>query len=644
MAIEVIEKKDTRMRTPAGGKAVFLTLFCVAMALFHFYTAYVGPYTPMVQRGVHLAFGFALIFLLYPVAKSSRREYIPIYDWLLALLSVVVLIYAVVNFTEITAQRLVQPTVLDKVLGVTALLIVMEVTRRTSGNALTLVVIGFVLYAFAGQYIPGVFSHPGIKLKYLISYNYMSLDGIFGSPTGASATEIFVLVVFGIVMLKLGGGEWFLSASYALLGTVKGGPAKIAVAASALFGTITGVGPANVAATGVFTIPLMKKVGYRPHFAGAVEAVASSGGQIMPPVMGAAAFIMAEILTVSYLKICLSALIPSLLYFIAVYVMVHLEAVKNNLMGLPREELPDARIVLLSGWPFWLPLLLLIFMIGYHESSPAKAALFAMGLLLASEVFRQVRSRKYDALKIVRAVESGVATSLVICSVVAAVGIIMSIINVTGIGLRLSGILVSLSGGHLPVLLVITMFASLLLGMGLTTVACYIILAVLAAPALVEMGVDPIAAHMFVFYFGIISGITPPVALASYVAAGIADSSPMKTSWTSLRLGLAAFILPYMFVYSPSLMMKGDVGGIALSAVTAIIGVVALAVALQGYFMDHVKPLARGLCFLGALLLIHSGLWTDLMGIFLILVGLAGQFTQAAKRWTAKPDAGYAQR
>jgi TRAP transporter 4TM/12TM fusion protein len=633
------EKEAGKLRSLKGVTGFIVSVLTFGMALFQFYTAYAGSYTPMVQRGIHLSFGLALVFLLYPADKKKlSRASLPLYDAFLAILSVVVFLFAIINFTEPTTLRMVYPTILDKLFGVIAILLVLEATRRTLGVQLLIVVMCFLLYAFIGQYVPGVFRHAGVSFSEVIGFNYMGLEGIFGTPIGASATIIFVLVVFGLVVIHLGGGEYFTQVCYLFMGNVRGGPAKIAVLASGLFGTISGVGPTNVAATGVFTIPLMKKVGYKPHFAAAVEAVASSGGQIVPPIMGAAAFLIAEVLGISYSKVCISALIPAVLYYVAVFTQVHLEAVKNGLQGLPKDEIPVEKGALLAavleGWNLVLPVLLLIFMIGYYESSPQRAGFYSILLLIALDMIKQVKgNKKLDIARILRAIEFSIYPALLITAVCAAVGIILSVVNVTGIGIKLTSILIALSHGSLPVLLVITMLACLLLGMGMPTAACYIIVSVLAAPALIQMGVIPIAAHLFVFYYGIISAITPPVALSAFVAAGIANAALMKTAFTSLKLGLAAFILPFMFVYYPSLILsQGGVLTIAYNILTALIGVIALSIAVEGYLFRKIGIAARVAIFFGSLLMIHGGLVTDAVGVFLILVMLAGQFNELAKK------------
>lgn len=614
-------------------RGCIVAIIGAAMILFQSYTAYVGALTPMVQRGVHLAFAMFLLFLLYPASQKKAQGLMFIWDAFLALLSVFVFVYAFVNFTEATTVRMVHPLIWDKILGVAAILLVLEATRRTSGKPFLIVICCFFLYTMFGQYIPGAFGHSGMKWKYLLIYNYMTLDGIFGVAVGTSAKMIFMIIIFGGTMVSLGAGDCFLRGSYALLGRSRGGPAKIAVAASALMGMISGTGPAIAAATGVFTIPLMIKVGYKRHFAGAVEAVASSGGQIMPPVMGVAAFIMAEILNITYAKVCYSALVSALLYYLAIYVMVHLEAVKQGLRGMSRNELPSAKSTLLEGWTFIIPVLLLIFMIGYQEEAPERAGLYSLILLLVLHAARElIETRRVNVVKIGRALVSGLKQAVFITAMCGAVGIIMSLVNLTGIGVKLSSILVSVSGGHVFILLFITMIASIILGMGMSTVACYVILATLAAPALIKMGIEPIAAHLFVFYFGIFSAITPPVALGAYVCAGIAQSPPMITGWTAFKLGLAAFILPYMFVYSPALLLQGPPLEVIWGIITATVGVSVLAVAIEGHLFETMGIAPRLVTAAGALLLIHSGLMTDLIGFILVLLGLGNQWALLIKR------------
>jgi TRAP transporter 4TM/12TM fusion protein len=454
----------------------------------------------------------------------------------------------------------------------------------------------------------------------------MRLDGLFGMTTGVSATIAFSFILFSTVLFELGGGDAFLKLAQGLVGQFRGGPAKIATVASCLFGTISGVSSANVASTGSFTIPMMKKMGYRAHFAAAVESVASTGGQLMPPVMGVAAFVMIEFLEVSYWQLCVYAVFPAVLYYLAVFVMVDLEARRLQLEGIPKDQLPKVFRVLKESWAVVIPAAVLIFMIGYLETSPSRAAFWSTVVTLALYLLQKIQNReRVDWKKIIRAFELGAKRAIMIAAICAAVGIVMGVINMSGLGLKLSSLLIDLSFGKLPLLLFYTMVASMLLGMGLPSLPAYIILAVLAAPSLIEMGINRIAAHLFVYYYGMISSITPPVAIASFVAAGIAGSPAMKTAWTSTRLGIAAYILPFMFVYSPSLLLMGDLHKLIMPLITSCIGIFALGLASEGYFLRKISWVWRILLFCSALLLIYPTLTTDSLGIGIMAVFLVTQ-------------------
>jgi TRAP transporter 4TM/12TM fusion protein len=462
---------------------------------------------------------------------------------------------------------------------------------------------------------------------------YLTTEGIYGLVLGVSATFIYLFVLFGAFLKVSGGGQLFIDIAYGLFGRVRGGPAKVAVVASGLFGTVSGSAVANVVGTGTFTIPLMKSIGYQPHFAGAVEAVASSGGQLMPPIMGAAAFIMSEILQIPYFRICLHALLPALLYYFCAFIMVDLEAAKTGLKGVPSEALPRVGRILRERGLLLLPLPVLIYILAVVQATPMKAAFWAIITtfgLIASQTFLNLfrdlgrkGSLSQAGVSLLRqtttAMHEGAVGTLIVASACATAGIVIGITNLTGLGLKLSGILVDLSHGYLLALLVLTMIASIILGMGLPTTACYILLAVLAAPALIKMGVMPIAAHLFVFYFGIISAITPPVAGAAYAAAPLAGVGPMKIGFTACRLGIAAFILPYMWVYGPALLLIGEPLKVALGVVTSVIGIAACACAVQGYMLHRLSVLERILLMIAALLLIKPGWITDGIGLALLL-------------------------
>jgi TRAP transporter 4TM/12TM fusion protein len=594
-----------------------VTGVAVAMSAFHLYTAGHAVMTAMVQRSVHLAFALVLIFLLYSRSGRAART-VAILDWVLVGLSLVGCLYVTWNWDALSeATRIANPTALDLSFGAVTTLLVLEATRRTAGPALPIVALCFIAYAFLGPWMPGALAHPGIPIDQFIGMNYLFTEGIFGAPLGVSATFVVIFIVFGAFLEESGGGRFFIDLACSAFGAVRGGPAKIAIVASGFFGMISGSAVANVVGSGTFTIPLMKRVGYSPPFAAAVEAVASTGGMIMPPVMGAAAFIMAEILGVSYLSICLAAAIPALLYFISLYTFIDLEAMKLGLRGIPDADRPDLRRVLAAGAHLLLPPVVLIYLLAVVQWSAMKAGFYAIVATIVVAMLRQ--GTRLTPGKLVAALRKGAIGTLQVAAVCACAGIVISVVSITGLGLTLSSILINLAQGYLPLALLLTMCASLLLGMGLPATPCYIILAVLAAPAIVELGVPRLSAHLFVFYFGCLSAITPPVAVAAYAAAAIAGSNPMRTGYVAWRLGLTAFIVPYMFVYGPPLLMLGAPLEILLATATAVVGVLLFAAGIQGYGLIAMAGLERWTTVGAALLLIKPGWKTDLVGLVVAL-------------------------
>lgn len=617
----ILEREDEKAgkRALSGSMATLLTIVAISMSLFHLYTAGYMVFTAMVQRSIHLCFALTLIFLLYPAMAKSPRKKVPLTDWAFILLSVISCLYITMNWEALSeAVRIAEPTGVDIALGIIATLLVLEATRRTAGIALPIVAIAFVLYGFLGPYMPGVLNHPGIPLNQFIGMNYLFSEGIFGVPLGVSASFVIIFIIFGGFLEESGGGKFFIDLACAFFGVVRGGPAKIAIFSSGFFGTISGSAVANVVGTGTFTIPMMKRIGYRPHFAGAVEAVASTGGLIMPPVMGAAAFVMAEILGISYISVCLAAAIPAVLYYFSLFVFIDLEAARTGLKGIPPEEKPLVKQVMREGGHLLIPPALLVYLLAVVQWSPMKAGFYT---ILATVVMAMMRKNtRLDGRKLVSALRKGATGALQVAAVCACAGIVISIVSITGLGLTFSSVLIQLAHGNLFLLLVLTMIASLILGMGLPATPCYIILAVLAAPAIVEMKISPMAAHLFVFYFGCISAITPPVAVAAYAGAAIAGSDAMRTGYTAWRLGLAAFIVPFMFIYGPPLIMVGTIIEIIQASVTALIGVAFLAASIQGFFLARLVPVERIFLFGAALLLIKPGWMTDLTGIVIGMI------------------------
>lgn len=601
----------------------------VSMSLFHLYTAGFGVLGDINQRAAHLLFTFVLIFLAY-AASPRRRRQLAALDVVLAVVGAVSTGYLLVNYEYVVSRELyitpIQPW--EWMFAIATVLLVLEAARRTNGWPLVLVAITFLVYAFVGPYLPGLLSHRGVPPAKLVDQLYLTVEGIFGIAIAVSSTFVFLFILFGAFLEKSGTGEFFIDLSKAMVGHMRGGPAKMAVVASGMFGTISGSAVANVVTTGTFTIPLMKRLGYTKDFAGAVEAVASTGGQFMPPVMGAAAFVLAEFTGVPYLKVCVHAAIPALLYYLAVGTMVHLEACKMGIQGLPRTELPAFWGVLGYGWHLFLPLIGIVFFLmrGY---TPLLAGFYAVLLVVAISTLR--KATRMHPRTIYAALEAGALSALPVAAACAAAGIVIGVVNLTGLGLRFSSLIINVSGGNLLAALFLTMIASLILGMGLPTTPAYVIQAALAVPALVNLGVPVIAAHLFCLYFAVISAITPPVALAAYAGASLSGGNAMATGFIATRLGLAAYIVPYMFVLGPQLLTIGEPMTVLLAALTAIVGVVGLAVAGEGWLLGRAVMWERIVALGGALLLIKPGTVTDAAGLTLLAVVLVNQLRQRAR-------------
>ncbi len=619
------------LRAKGALPAVLVGLLAASFSLFHLVTSYRGTLPTLQQVYVHLAFALVLIFLTYPTfdkqSRFSRARWL--IDGPLALASAVVGGYVVVNFMEIAQRGAGDPSEMTVLLGILATLLVLEATRRVIGWALPLLAIAFIIYAFVGPHMPGMLAHRGFDIERLAATFYVSASGIAGTPLQVSATYVAIFVIFAAFLDVSGAGKFFIDWSYAALAWVRGGPAKVAILASSLMGTVNGSAVANTVATGTFTIPVMKRAGLHPNFAGAVEAAASSGGQIVPPVMGAAAFIMVEILGRPYSEIMVAAALPALLYYVALFVMVDFEVARQGIRGLPRHELPDAWAIFRSGWHLTAPLLVLIYLLVVVGYTPFKAAFYsALAVVVASWLSKNTRM---GPAKLWEALRRGGTGMLEVAAACACAGITIGVLMLTGLALRLSGILIDFSGGSLFVLLVLTMLISIILGMGLPTSAVYIVLATLVVPAMTTLGVDPLAAHLFVFYFGVMANVTPPVAIAAYAGAAIAGGDATKTGFIAFRLALSGFLLPFIWAYNPALLFQGDWQEVAMAAVSAIIGVVALAAAIQGYLLrTHATWYQRLLLGAGALALIKPGLVSDLIGLGLIALAVLARFLLGA--------------
>ena len=615
---ELRRQFDTEARTRLldGWQAKLVLLVAVSLSLFHFYTAGFGLLLAIKQRAVHLAFVLFLVFMLYPLKAKGKKDSVPWYDFILGGIAVYAVMYHVLFFNDLI-MRSGLPTNMDLAMGFIGIVLLLEATRRVSNPVLPCIAIFFLLYCYFGRSFPAMFAHRGFNIQRIVNHMYMGTEGVFGIPLGVSSTFVFMFILFGSFLEQTGMGRFIIDLSMALAGGSTGGPAKVAVLSSGLMGSISGSSVANVCTTGMFTIPLMKSVGYKPYFAGAVEAVASTGGQIMPPVMGAAAFIMAEFLGVPYIHVAMAAIVPALLYYFAVLVQVHLEATRLGLKGLPREKLPKVMPLLKKKGHLLIPLAAIIYFL-LAGFTPLRAAFNGILATLIVSFFN--KETRMTIPKLREALDSGARGALGVACACATVGIIVGTATLTGLGLRIASAIITLSGGVLIFSLILTMIACILLGAGLPTTANFIVTSTMAAPALLQLGVAPMAAYMFVLYFGIAADLSPPVALAAYAGAGIAGADPMKTGGTAIRLALAGFLVPYIYVFNPMLVLVGfEAIPFALSIGTALLGVFLLGTGSIGFYKTSMPFWLRGIALIGALSLLVPGIITDSIGLAVLI-------------------------
>ncbi|MCF6410847.1 TRAP transporter permease [Pseudalkalibacillus salsuginis] len=606
-----------------------VTILLLGFSLYQLYTSTLDRFSPQVHRSIHLGFALSLAFLLFPAskkrrAKDTKRKFqITWIDGLLASLSVVVGLYWPFNISDLV-QRVGRLETMDLLIGVLAIVLVLEATRRVVGIPITIIATVFLLYAYLGPIMPGFLQHRGIGIERIIRTMFFTTEGILGTPLKVSSTFIFLFLLFGAFLVKTGVGQYFNDLAVALTGRRTGGPAKVAIFSSALQGTISGSSVANVVTSGSFTIPMMKKLGYRKEFAGAVEAAASTGGQLMPPIMGAAAFLMVEFIGgITYWEIAKAAAIPALLYFTGIWIMTHFQAKKIGLKGLSKEEMPDRKEVLKKIYllaPIFVVVILLM-----SGMSVTRAALWSIvSCIVVGAISKDTRMGPKDFAE---ALMNGARTAIGVATATACAGIIVGVVTLTGLGLKMAGGLIDLSNGILFFTLFFTMVASIILGMGSPTTANYVITATIAAPALLALDIPDLSAHMFVFYFGIIADITPPVALAAFAAAGVSGGEPLKTGVNSAKLAIAAFIIPYIFVYSPELMMINTTWDQTLWIVfTSVTGMIAIGAAMIGYWMRKTHWLERIICLAAGIMLIYPEGSTDLFGLAVFIGLFALQF------------------
>lgn len=645
-AQQILEKYDresvTRNPTSKITRWV-IAIIAILYSLFHLYITY-NPLPEIVQRSVHVAVGMGLIFLVYPLGKKSSRRSVAWYDWILLLASLSTASYLLYNYQDIMTLRGGIPNQLDIAFAILTVVLVLESARRITGWILPIFALIFLVYPFISHldFMPDRLLTRPYDLGDIFGQLYLKTEGLYSSAIGASVTFIFLFILFGAFLSRSGMGQLFNDLALALAGHKQGGPAKVAVISSGFMGSINGAAVANVVGTGAFTIPLMKKIGYDKNFAGAVEASASVGGQILPPIMGAAAFIMAETTGVKYSTIALAALLPALLYYLGVIAQVHFRAGKQNLTGIPKADLPRIKEVLKARGHMLLPIVALVVLLA--ENVPVGyAAAYTIGITVVVSWLR--KETRMGVKEILFALEDGAKQSLSVMAACVVVGIVIGVVNLTSFGSVMTSSIVTLGAGSLFLTLVLTMLASMILGMGLPSIPAYIITATMAAPALAGFGVPVLVAHMFVFYFGIFANITPPVALASFAGAGIAGGDPMKTGWQSVKLALAGFIVPFMFVYNPNMMMI-DVTGADVMAktfafpewhvilsvtITSIIGVLALSSAVEGYLKTHLAVWQRIIIAIGAFCLIVPETITDIVGVALVLAITLMNYRSAKK-------------
>ncbi|WP_191083604.1 TRAP transporter permease [Roseococcus microcysteis] len=631
-AAEKLEKQtdsELRFRDLSGLAAPIVSAALVALSVFHYWTAGFGIMTEHWHKAIHLAAVLALVFIMFPGGRifsiGPKWGGVPLLDWVLATAIIIATIYLPVIFDELTF-RIGMPNDMDMLMGTIMVVLTLEAVRRSMGITLPIIVCVFIAYALWGNLLSGVLAHPGSDWAGFVNHVYLTQEGIFGIPAKVVATYVFHFVLFGVIATRMGLGQFFIDIATIIAGRYAGGPAKVAVLASAMFGSISGSSIANTVTTGSLTIPAMKRVGYKPHFAGAVEAAASAGGQITPPIMGAAAFIMIEFLEITLTTLLLAAAIPAAMHFWGVFVQVHFEAKRLGLRGLEQSELPKLWPTIRDGWPTVIPLVLLVYVIlaGY---TPYLAAFVG---ITACVVVGFLNPRNRLTLKdLWIALDTGARYALAVGAAAAAVGMVVGVVTLTGAGFRVGFIVtqaaasaaafftpvldlmpagfVSLQGLTLFMTLVFIAIICVLMGAGIPTTALYIILAAIAAPSIVQLGVPPIAAHLFVLYFGILADLTPPVCVSAYAAAGIAGANPFRTGLTAFRLGIAKATVPFVFAYAPVMLIVTDGftwDAFLLVTLTCAMGVLFIGIGLTGYAFTHMGLVSQLFLILGALLMI----------------------------------------
>ncbi len=606
-------------------KKQFINVIAAFFSITFVYQAAFGFWQVEISRGIYIMFALVLTFLTNPNRKKEASLPIRILDYVLIVLSVITVVYFIVNFKAFAMNAGLPLTPVELTLGVLATGLVLEAARRTIGWPLVIIALVFILYTYFGKYMPSIIYHRGYSINRIISVMYASTDGIFGSVVYVFSTFIFLFIIFGAFITASGAADFYIELSKAAVGRFTGGAGQTAVVSSWLLGSVLGSSTANTAITGSFTIPMMLNRGYKPHVAASVEAVVSIGGQFMPPIMGAAAFLMASFVGVPYFEIAKAGFIPAILFFLSMVFMVYLEAKRSNLRGIPVEELPKFWPTLFKGWYYFVPIGVIVFFLA-NGYSPSMAGFWSIVSCWVASLIR--KETRMGPKAIFKAFAEGGKSSLAMATTAGAVGILVAAIGLPGLGMKFSSIILQLANGNLELALLLVMAASFVLGMGMNVSSAYLILVTLAAPALVQMGVPLLTAHFFVFWTSQLSVITPPVCLSAYVAAAIAKADVWKTGWYSLRMGLSIYYLPIMFVYIPYLLWVGEPGQIAWSFITTLVGVLAFSALMQGYLLAETTILDRVLLGIAAITLVITGLTTDLIGFGLIAAVMYMQYTR----------------
>ncbi len=599
--------------------SLFVTVLVIVGAGFALYTGARGPFEAPVQTGFFVMATLPLVYLMAPSKIFSNKTVETVFNLVLASAAIAVMLWNLFNFQRLYSEPFIGTT--DIAIGLVGLVLVLEAVRRTVGLAITLILIAFLMFAYFGQQVPfEILRHAGLDVETIASIIFYGTDGVFGTPISVCATFIVVIIMLGAFLTACGGADFFMNVAKAIAGGLMGGPAKIAVIGSALMGMITGATVANVATTGSVTIPMMKKSGYDPRFAGAVEALASSGGQLMPPIMGAAAFVMIDYLNISYAQLVVHAIVPAILFFFSVLMIVHVRSVKRGFKPIPKSEIPNLWDEIKARGHMMLPIVVLVALL-IQQYGIMYVAFFSV--LTAMIVCQFKKETRLDVKGYYAAFHDAMAGMVPLVAICAGAGILIGVLSATGLNLKITYLIEYVAQGNLFLTLAMTMIACIILGMGLPTVAAYVVLATLVPASMIKLGVPDIAAHLFIFYFAILSAITPPVCTGAYVAAGIAKADPVETGFVAMKLGIVVFLLPYAFVYDPQLLLIGDdIGDAVIHIAACTLGIVFWAYGLEGHFRKLLSNWCRALLMISGVMLIWPDVWVSLAGLVIGVIGL----------------------